>query len=312
MKVDRIVLITRKTRLEENIKRFNTKAQAKFYIESRGQSFEDYQLEYNIYMRSRDYVKKCFPRDIQTQEIEREFLPHFVFAENDLVVVLGQDGLVVNTAKYLSGQKVIAINPDPDRFDGILLPFLVDHTESAIHNLFKDKYQHKSITMGKVQLSDGQELHAFNDFFIGVANQTSARYSLEYRNQEERQISSGIIVSTPAGSTGWLSSLFNMTRGISQFCGNESKIEQIKMEWDDRKLAFIVREPFYSNWSSTDLVAGLIEEGEELTLKSFMPDGGIIFSDGMTKDYIEFNSGAEAKITLSEKSTDLVIQSFGD
>lgn len=307
MKIDRIVIITRKTRLEENIKRFNTKAQTKFYIESRGQSFEDYQLEYDIYMRSKETVKKSLPRDIQSQEIDRDFLPNFVFAENDLVLVLGQDGLVVNTAKYLKGQKVIAVNPDPDRFDGILLPFLVQDIINMIQKVENNDFQHKAITMAKVTLSDGQELHAFNDFFIGVANQTSARYSIEYRSQEERQISSGIIVSTPAGSTGWLSSLFNMTRGISQFSGLDSNIEKLNMQWDDRKLTFIVREPFHSNWSGIDIVAGLIEENENLILKSFMPEGGIIFSDGMTKDFIEFNSGAQANISLSEKSTDLII-----
>lgn len=31
----------------------------------------------------------------------------------DIVVVIGQDGLVANTLKYLDGQPVIAINPDP-------------------------------------------------------------------------------------------------------------------------------------------------------------------------------------------------------
>ena len=63
------------------------------------------------------------PRGIRIQWIERAFLPTFTFGALDVVVVLGQDGLVVNAAKYLDGQPVIALNPDPERVDGVLLPF---------------------------------------------------------------------------------------------------------------------------------------------------------------------------------------------
>ena len=61
----------------------------------------------------------------RVQTVDRSFLPNFVFAPEDTVVTLGQDGLVANTLKYLNGQPVVGVNPDPERWDGRLLPFRV-------------------------------------------------------------------------------------------------------------------------------------------------------------------------------------------
>ena len=61
----------------------------------------------------------------RVQTVDRSFLPNFVFAPEDTVVTLGQDGLVANTLKYLDGQPVVGVNPDPERWDGRLLPFRV-------------------------------------------------------------------------------------------------------------------------------------------------------------------------------------------
>ncbi|MBI3396172.1 MAG: hypothetical protein HY042_10085 [Spirochaetia bacterium] len=161
--------------------------------------------------------------------------------------------------------------------------------------------------MARVTLNDGQSLYAFNDLFIGIRNHTSARYTLQFDHTQERQSSSGIIVSTPAGSTGWLSSVFNMSRGVAHFLGDSADIAAAPLSWEDRQLVFIVREPFRSKWSGADIVAGRILEGHELRIESHMPEGGIIFSDGVEADHLEFNSGATAQVSLADKATELVV-----
>lgn len=52
--------------------------------------------------------------------IDRSLLPNFLFGDDDIVVAIGQDGLVANTLKYLTEQVLIGVNPDPHRWDGIL------------------------------------------------------------------------------------------------------------------------------------------------------------------------------------------------
>jgi NAD kinase len=317
---DKVVIVTRLTRLEESIRKFNTREQAKFYITNRGQSFQDYELEYDNYSRVKDLILKSIEPGVKFHVIDRSYLPNYLFAKSDLVLTLGQDGLVVNTAKYLNEQPIFAVNPDPDRFDGVLLPFTAQHPiRSLLNESLEGKFQFHEISMGKVTLSDNQSLYAFNDFFIGPKTQSSARYTIKIGELSERQISSGIIVSTPAGSTGWFSSLFHMANGIHSFSQSQSQSNQKSQtqeerqpilmpakNWSDRNLFFAVREPFLSQWSGVDLVAGTISEGRELILESHMPENGFIFSDGMDKDFLDFSSGTTARIGLADKKTFLI------
>lgn len=308
MNLERIVVVTRKTRLEEAVARHNTKQQTKFYVESHGQSFADFELEYDNYCRARDLLLQHMTRESKVQQIDREFLPNFLFPPDALVVTLGQDGMVVNTAKYLDGQPVLAVNPDPDRFDGILLPFLAGQVGPALAALERDAFQVKAITMAGVSLEDGQRLLAFNDFFVGTDSHASARYTLSINGQSERHSSSGIVISTPAGSTGWLSSFFNMTAGIMAFAGVRGEPQPVRMQWDERRLIFFVREPFASKWSGVELVAGEIAGDAQLTVESHMPEGGIIFSDGMQQDFLRFGAGSTATFRLAEKTTRLIVK----
>ncbi|MBP9886531.1 MAG: NAD+ kinase [Leptospiraceae bacterium] len=307
MEIEKIILVIRATRLQESVQRFSSKAQAKFFVQSRGQSFDDYEKEDSNYQFARDQVAHAIPSDIKLQVIDRSFLPNFVFGPKDVVMTLGQDGLVVNTAKYLNGQPIIAVNPDPERFDGILLPFQISTLSQAVNNLLKGSPRIRNITMGKVELNDGQSLFAFNDFFVGAKSHISARYTIKYQGRQERHSSSGVVISTPAGSTGWMSSLFNMAKGIASFKGFNIAIDPTRLDWDERRLIFIVREPFRSKWSGADLVAGEISEQNKIILESHMAESGVIFSDGMESDFLEFNSGTTATIGLADKMTRLVV-----
>lgn len=307
MQVDRILIITRPTRLQESVKRYNTKSQAKFFVESRGQRFDDIESEDETYERAMDTVAHSIPRDIKFSFVERTFLPNYVFGPNDLILTLGQDGLVVNAAKYLEGQRVLAVNPDPERYDGILLPFHIGDVPHAIESLLNDKLQERSITMAEASLNDGQKLLAFNDLFIGPKSHTSLRYQITYQEQSERQMSSGILVSTPAGSTGWMSSVFNMARGIQSFQTQQTTVQPERRQWEEKKLLFVVREPFESKWSDVNIVAGELLNRDKLILESYMAEGGVIFSDGIESDFLDFNAGARLEVGISNKITHLLV-----
>jgi NAD kinase len=96
------------------------------------------------------------------------------------MVVVGQGGLVANTLKYLTGQPVVAANLDPQRWDGLLLPFEVAGLQAAVQRMLNDKANSKTITFAEVQTNDGQLLRAVNDLFIGPKSHTSARYLLDW------------------------------------------------------------------------------------------------------------------------------------
>lgn len=305
---EKIVVVTRKTRLEGLIERFNTKGQARFYIEHNGGNFAFYEQEHNSYYAALDYLKQSLQSVLKIQLIERSFLPNFLFMESDIVVTLGIDGQVVNTAKYLHGQPLVAVNPDPQNIDGILLPFRVAQASFAVRKILTGRSQVKAITMAEVKLNDGQSLLAFNDFFVGVRSHVSARYTIRHAGRDERHSSSGIIVSTGAGATGWLSSLFNMANGLLAGFGQSGVVlSRPESQWDSEQLIFVVREPFVSKTSAAGIVCGLITPDKPLVLESAMPEGGVIFSDGVESDFLSFNAGTTATIGLADRKTMLVV-----
>jgi hypothetical protein len=307
---EKIILVTRKTRLEGLVERFNTKGQARFYIEHSGGSFDFYEKEHETYYAALGELRRNLQGLLKLHVIEREFLPNFLFADSDLIVTIGIDGLVVNTAKYLQGQPLVAVNPDPAHIDGVLLPFDVTSGPTAVRRVLSNQCAIKPISMAEARLNDGQTLLAFNDLFIGRHDHISARYRIEFSGRAEAHSSSGLIVSTGAGSTGWLSSLFNMANGMMGGFWGEGEGERLarpSLEWDSDRLIFVAREPFVSKTSSADIVCGVITQENRLTLESAMPEGGVIFSDGVAADYLAFNAGATAVISLAERKTNLVV-----
>src|SRR5262249_49320768 len=223
-------------------------------------------------------------------------------------VVVGRDGLVVNTAKYLDGQGIVAVNPDPKRIDGVLLPFAPHQAVRGVARVLDHRASCHEITMAEVRLNDGQLLLAFNDFYIGQRTHVSSRYTLSWHGRAERQSSSGVLVSTGAGSTGWFSSTQHMARAVSGLLlGEEAPaLPTLRLRWDDPRLAVVGREPFRSRWSDVGLSAGLVGAGEELGLESHMRDGGVIFSDGVEADALAFNAGAVARIKAAQRTARLV------
>jgi len=306
MNVDYAIIIKNKTRLEALIERFNTKAQAKFYIQSLGGDFFDYEKEHEIFHQSLSTVQRNLSKILKNKIVERSFLPSFIFSSNQVVITVGQDGLVANTAKYVQQIPIVAVNPDIERFDGILMPFNSSNFLAGIDKVMSNNYNSKLTSFAEAKLNDGQRLLAFNDLFIGATSHVSARYRVTYNNKTEEHSSSGIIVSTQAGSTGWLSSIFNMSFSVQKFIHKDNaKYKQKNPK--DNQLMFVVREPFASKKTQIETVAGLITGHSKLIIQSLMPSNGLIFSDGIETDFLRFNAGTIATIGIAEEKANLVV-----
>lgn len=298
------IIVKNKTRLESLIERFNTKAQAKFYIESLGGNFDDYELEHEIFQASLNSLQTQLSRVVKNKTVERIYLPSFIFSEKNLIVVIGQDGLVANTAKYSKGCPIVAVNPDKGRYDGVLLPFDTSDFVLGVENVLSNQYQSKTMRFAEAKLNDGQRLLAFNDLFIGASSHISARYNISYNQNTEEHSSSGLIISTPAGSTGWLSSIFNMAYGVTNMFEKNLKPKRPKLK--DSELLFAVREPFQSIRTQIGITAGIIKNQNHLKIESLMPSNGVIFSDGIETDFLKFNSGSIATIGIAPETAKIV------
>jgi NAD kinase len=301
------VLVTRRSRLEELVARYHTLAQARFYIEHLGADFSDYLRENAAYAQGLQTTVEALQAWGRYQVVDRSYLPNFVFAPDDIVLALGQDGLVANTMKYLTGQPLIGLNPEPSRWDGVLLPFVPGDIAHVLADVAAGRRPIKAVTMAEVTLSDGQTLRAVNDLFIGPRSHTSALYELEIGGHREAQSSSGVIVSTGLGSTAWLKSVVTGAASITQRIQPGRPLAYTPQAWDSPQLTFAVREPFPSKASQAELVYGHVTREHPLKLRSRMPENGVIFSDGIEADFLRFTAGVEATVTVSQMNGQLAV-----
>ncbi len=303
-----VVVVTRPTRLEELVRRFNTVAQARFYLEHAGEPFAPIEEAHRRHHAALDRVRRAVPTGLRSQVVDRDDLPQMLFTGGEAVVTVGQDGLVANTAKYVHPQPILAVNPDPDRFDGILLPFTAATAPAALRRLLAGEAPLREVSMAEAVLTDGQRLLGFNDLFIGPDAHASARYRIAHAGREEEQSSSGVIVSTGVGSSGWLQSVYAGAAGVVEALGGRvvPPRDGGRFPWDQARLVFAVREPFPSRTSSTGLVYGIITPEAPLELESRMSAHGVIFSDGQLADFVGFSAGVAATVRPAAEKARLV------
>lgn len=298
----RIVLITRRTPLEQLLDRHGTHGQAEFYLRSRGQSIKDYETAHERLVAGFGQVVAALPADQRRVRVDRGSLDRFLFAPDDVAMVVGQDGLVPNVAKYLSGQLLVGVNPDPQRYDGVLCR----HTPASVPWILQwlaagaGRFRVEERVMALAEREDGQRLLSLNEIFVGHRTHQSARYVLRCAGREERHSSSGVICSTGTGATGWGRSIAEQ-RGLA--AGLPAPI--------DPRLVWFVREPFPSVASGTDLNFGLLERGDTLELTSLLGEDGVIFADGIESDRIDFLDGQTVRIGLAPSALRLLVPRSG-
>jgi len=300
MSLPRIVLVTRQSPLELLLERFGTRGQAEFYLRSRGQD-----LGYAERVHARLYaalrtVQAQIPVEQRTVRIDRGDLDRFLFAPEDVVTIVGQDGLVPNVAKYLRGQTVIGINPDPQEYDGVLCRHAAERMGDllafACRRAPHSPYRIEGRAMALARREDGQELRALNEVYIGHASHQSARYRIQCGAQRERHSSSGVIAATGTGATGW-------ARSIAEQRG----IQTTPPMPTDPRLVWFVREPFPSVATGTAVNFGHSHDDCPLQLESEMDEGGVLFADGIESDRVEFLSGQRVEIRIAPERLRLVV-----
>ena len=291
----RAVVVTRPTEYDELLARHGTRGQAEFFLATRGRSLEELEERHQRQEAALRTVLGDIPPSWRRTRVAREDLDRFLFQPDDVVIAVGQDGLVANVAKYLDGQPVVGVNPDPGFYEGVLVrhaaPLAGDLVvaAAALSTPFEER------TMVEVELDDGQRLVALNEVFLGHRTHQSARYRLEWRDRAERQSSSGIIVSTGTGATGWARSVHR-----------QRTTEVVLPSPDERRIVFFTREAWPSVASGASVTDGDVVEGDELVVLSEMERDGVVFGDGIEADSLPFTWGRRVSVRVSSRRLRLV------
>ncbi|MCX5401242.1 hypothetical protein [Streptomyces sp. NBC_00102] len=316
----RAVLVHRTTEYEELLARHGTHGQAAFFLSTRGRSLDEVADRHHRALRALADVASAVPLTWRRSRVERADLDRFLFAPEDVVIVVGQDGLVANAAKYLAGQPVIGIDTDPGRNPGVLVRHRVRDAGALLRAATATGAggRAQELTMVEAVADDGERLVALNEIYLGPPGHQTARYRIgpdagaegagrggtaragsgtasgTASGFGEAQASSGVLVGTGTGATGWLRSLWQ-ERGSALRLPAPS----------DPRLLWFVREAWPSPVTGTSLVAGELGRGQGLRL-TVESDRMVVFGDGMESDALELTWGQSVRLGVSPTALRLV------
>ncbi|WP_432056238.1 hypothetical protein [Streptomyces sp. bgisy022] len=293
----RAVLVHRTTEYEELLARHGTRGQAEFFLASRGRSITEVAERHDRATRAVADVAAAIPLTWRQARVERADLDRFLFGPEDVVVIVGQDGLVANTAKYLTGQPVIGIDTDPGRNPGVLVRHGPADAGKLLRSAVLPGPAADELTMVEAVADDTQRLVALNEIFLGPAGHQTVRYRIgpDHDTAAEAQASSGIIVGTGTGATGWLRSLW-LERGSTLPLPDPA----------DRRLLWFVREAWPSPATGTSRAAGTLSGAERLRV-TVESDRLVAFGDGMESDALSLTWGQTVRAGVSDTALRLLI-----
>ncbi|MBB5868526.1 NAD kinase [Allocatelliglobosispora scoriae] len=291
----RAVVVSRRSELDELLGRHGTRAAAAYFLHQRGRDIAEVDQRHAALHQALNAVGAALPSGWRRGHVDRDDLSRFLFAREDIVITVGQDGLVANAAKYLDGQPVIGVDPEPSRNPGVLARFPAAAMAKLLPSVASGTAGTQLRAMAVATLDDGQRLAGLNEIYIGHETHQSARYVVSTPDgRRERHSSSGVLVGTGTGASGWCASVA-LGRGLAANLPAPQAGE----------LCWFVREAWPSPATGAELTAGRLGAGEQLTLTS-ESERLVVFADGVEADHLVLAWGQRVTVGIGPRQLRLV------
>jgi hypothetical protein len=288
-----MVLVTRPSAYRELLDRHGTPGAVAFHLRDRDPGeLRRLREQDELATAALEAVTSAAPRGWRLGRADRAELAAFPFAEGDVVVSVGPDGLVANVAKYLDEQPVIGVDPAGP---GVLARVRVADVAATLAAVVAGHARVEQRATVMAELDDGQRVRGLNEVFVGDRGHQSARYRIRTPDGHgEAQSSSGLVVGTGTGATGWCASLArSYQRPYLPGPGEPS-------------LCWFVREAWPSPTTGASLVTGRLDAGEQLEV-TVGSDALVVFSDGGETDRLEAVRGMRIRVGLAPQRLRLVV-----
>ena len=296
------VVVTRGSELELLLARHGTREQARFFLERRGQAIADVERRHAPARgRARRRSRRPFRSSGGACAIGRGDLARFLFEPEDLVVAVGQDGLVANAAKYLGASSSSGSTPtraarrrprpSPGREDCGRTPPRGGRRSSACRFEERSDGRKRASTTARrcgrsTRCSSGHRSHQSARYRIGApARARSASPPRAWSSPPEPgRHGLGALRERRAAPAPRAPGPFRAVRWPSS-CASHSRASRPERALDGARL-----------------LAG----GAGLEVVSEMDDGGVLFADGIEEDRLEFPFGARARFDVAPDRLRLV------
>ncbi len=246
---------------------------------------------YGIYKSTLDTVKKTLKKyKISHNLADRDKLKYDQFQNRDMIIAVGGDGTFLRAAQFVDAQLMLGANADVHTKEGFFMSSNKNDFESILKKILYGKANIKKFPRLETFINNKKiETLALNELFIGPKKAYhAAKYILESGGKKERQKSSGVLVTTPAGSYAW-----------AKACGIKT------MRLDSKNFQFVVREPYEGKvFRNYKLKNGILKPQQKIKILSEMLDG-IIVADSVGIEY-SFKNGSKAAVKLSKNSLNVV------
>ena len=290
----RAVIVRRPTEFDELMDRYSTRGQVEFVLRSRGRTLESVERAHESHVAALARVRAGIPDGWASADVERDSLSRFLFAPEDVIVVVGPDGLVANVAKYAGDQTVVGVNSVPQSNAGVLVRCTPDQGVAALGRIEADAdLRVDQLTMVRATADDSRTLTALNEVFVGHPSHQSAATSWPWGPP-----SSGspprARVSTGTRATGWGASLKRGRR-----MGGPAR--------SDLALARVVRARGMAlALHRCRIHRGDPRRGRRPRPRRCLPNPLVLFGDGMESDRLTLTWGQSVRISRAPRALSLV------
>ncbi len=216
----------------------------------------------------------------------RSKLNRNLFLNKDLIVAVGGDGTFLRTSHFIFGKTpIIGVNSDPRYKEGFFMSATKKDFDKGLKKILRNNYKLKKLQRLEAYINNKKTSElALNEFYIASEKQHhTARYYLNVRGKKEKQKSSGVLISTAAGSNAWIKSA-------------GGKILPLYSD----KFEYLVREPYCGRVSARcSLVNGILNKNEKIDV-IFEVGNGVLIADSLGREH-KFKAGEKVTVKVSNK-----------
>ena len=234
-----------------------------------------------------ELVKRILKKNnINYKIAHRSKLSKKLFQNKDLIVAVGGDGTFLRASHFIFGKTpMLGVNSDPKYKEGFFMVTVKKDFEEKFKKILSDNYKIKKLQRLEAHVNNKKisEL-ALNEFYIASEKPYhTAVYFFGVRGKKERQKSSGVLISTAAGSRAWIKSA-------------GGKILPLNVD----KFEYLVREPYYGRTcAKCNLVNGILNKNEKIEI-IFEFGNGVLIVDSLSKEH-KFKAGKKVTVKMSNK-----------